>query len=383
MLKLFLLFGITAVTRFPLQINAQTYQPTYAPTTVDSDPTYAPTNGDSDVGAPTNAPTTTDAPTKGGDSATGIPTLAPSIGEASTPTKSPEIAAVTPTPTTATAGELSCPASLSNTFEIDSISTLFYAIVPSNPPESNNGIFCGKLIADTNGWIGIGISPNGEMSGSVAIVGLPDDNSILKYSLGSGRSVNPMSEEQQTLRDTSITQQDGQTIITFTKLLVEQDELPILTDGSVNIFIHARGMSNTLGYHGSRISFQMDFGGENDTTSSSSPTLAPSTLAPVAAPKPWNDGPTLTSSPTINATSSSPTISSNSTTSPTAATSTNSTETYSPTPLPTISPKYDVSALQASPTTMNGASSSLVFMLNHGGFVPPLVATLLGLYFVY
>jgi len=381
MLKLFLLYGITAVTRFPLQINAQTYQPTYAPTMVDSNSTYAPTNGDSDVGAPTNAPPTTDAPTKG-DSATGIPTLVPSIGEAFTSTtKSPEIA-VTPTPTTATAGELSCPASLSNTFEIDSISTLFYAIVPSNPPESNNGIFCGKLIADTNGWIGIGISPDGEMSGSVAIVGLPDDDSILKYSLGSG-FVNPMSEEQQTLREISITQQDEQTIMTFTKLLVEQDELPILTDGS-SIFIHARGMSNTLGYHGSRTSFQMDFGGENDTTSSSSPTLAPSTLAPVAAPKPWNDQPTITSSPTINTTSSSPTISSNSTTSPTAATSTNSTETYSPTTLPTNSSKYDVSALQASPTmTMNGASSSLVFMLNHGGFVPPLVAALLGLYFVY
>lgn len=356
-MKLFLPFGIAAVTTLPLQINAQTYDPTYVPTYA---PTAAKLGGDK--------ATTTYAPTMDNSTVTGIPTMdmnqtyAPTTGEASatesnTPTKSPEIAG---NPTPPTTVEPSCPSSFSSTIDIDSIATLFYAIVPSNPAESNNGIFCAKLIADSIGWIGIGISPDGEMGGSVAIVGLPDDNSILKYDLGNG-FVDPMSEEKQTLRDTSITQQDGQTIMTFTKLLVESDELPILTDGGVNIFIHARGMSNSLGYHGSRMSFEMEFVVDGAT---SSPTLSPSTLAPVVVPTPWNGRPSLTSSPTII---------SKSTTSPTAAT-----ENDSPTPFPSDSSKT-VSALQSS-LTENGASS-LLSIFNNGGFVP--LVALMGLYFVY
>jgi len=320
----------------------------------------------------------------------GPDTLAPTPGEPSdvetiTPTKSPEIALAT-TPPTITAEELSCPDSLSNTIDIDSISTLSYAIVPSNPPESNNGIFCGKLSSDNIGWIGLGISTDGLMSGSTAIIALPDDNSVLKYSLGNERSVNPMSEEQQTLRDTSILQLYGRTIMTFTKLLVEEDELPILTDGSVNFFIHARGFSNTLGYHGpsNRLSFQMDFGGvdiDADVTSmpvTASPTLSPSTLAPIQASKPWNDRPIITPAPTS--------ISSNGTMSPTVA-SNNLTETESPTPLlgsdnetilpiyvlpgesSTLSTNYSVSALEEF-TSENG-SSSLVSI--RGGFVLSLI----------
>eukprot|EP00984_Skeletonema_dohrnii_P020199 scaffold9773_cov131-Skeletonema_dohrnii-CCMP3373.AAC.4 len=341
MIKVFMLVGIAAVLN-NLPINAQrwpTYYPTYEPT---FEETENDAQGDSGPGFPTYAPTpkqttadltTTDAPTKGDN---GPDTLAPSAAvEMITPTKSPEIALTTTTPTTT--AELSCPDSLSNTIEIDSISTLSYAIVPSNPAGSNNGIFCGKLSSDNIGWIGLGISPDGLMSGSTAIIALPDDNSVLKYSLGTERSVNPMSEEQQTLRDTSILQLYGRTIMTFTKLLVEEDELPILTDGSVNFFIHARGLSNALGYHGpsDRLSFQMDFGGvdvDADVTSmppsanneTASPTLSPSTLAPIQASKPWNDRPVITPAPTS--------ISSNGTMSPTVA-SNNLTETESPTPL--------------------------------------------------
>jgi hypothetical protein len=390
MIKVFMLVGIAAVLN-NLPINAQrwpTYYPTYAPTFEETENDI---QGGSGPGFPTYAPTpkqttadltTTDAPAKGDN---GPDTLAPSAAvEMITPTKSPEIALATTTPTIT--AELSCPDSLPNTIEIDSISTLSYAIVPSNPPESNNGIFCGKLSSDNIGWIGLGISPDGLMSGSTAIIALPDDNSVLKYSLGNERSVNPMSEEQQTLRDTSILQLYGRTIMTFTKLLVEEDELPILTDGSVNFFIHARGFSNTLGYHGpsNRLSFQMDFGGvdiDADVTSmpvTASPTLSPSTLAPIQASKPWNDRPVITLAPTS--------ISSKGTLSPTVA-SNNSTGTDSPTPLSgsgdeiilpiyvlpgessTSSTNYSVSALEGF-TSENGASSLVSI---RGGFVLSLI----------
>ena len=415
MLKLFMLIGIAAVTNhLPVQINAQwwenTYHPTSYPTSAEEDDddwtTYPPTSGEEEEEAAATNP----------------------------PTKSPEIAALTTSPPTtakqlptATAEELSCPpstswaylpSSQSSTIEIDSISTLSYAIIPSNPPASNNGIFCAKLTTDNIGWTGLGISPDGLMSGSVAIVGLPNDNSVLKYSLGSGRSVNPMPAEQQTLRDTSIVQQDGQTIMTFTKLLVEQDELPILIEnGSTNIFIHARGMGNALGYHGSsnRLSFQIEFGGDDDAdatggedqqlvfvdaedvpdltnlTRTASPTLSPSTVAPLPVPKPWNDRPMLTPSPTSNSTMSPTTATDNNnstgTNSPTAPlsgydgelNSTNSSINYV-LPGESSGSSNIVSALQGS-STASGGASSMAFIFRDVGLVP-LVVALVALYFL-
>jgi hypothetical protein len=347
-----------------------------APTT--NSPTNELTNAPTPKG--TAADTATDAPT--GNEPSSFAKNSPTPGETSavetnspTPTTSPDTTPNTTTPTLV--DELSCPDTLSDTIEIDSISTLSYAIMPSNSSESNNGIFCGKLVSDSIGWIGFGISPDGLMSNSTAIIALPDDNSVLKYSLGIERSVNLMSEDQQTLRDSSVTQQDGQTTMSFTKLLVEEGEQPILDD-SVNTFIFARGMSNTLGYHGpsNRLSFQIDFGGEGiknismppstNKNVTASPTLYPSTLAPT----------TVT-----------PTSASSNNTMPPTAVSNNSTETDSPTPF-MILPIYDelpdkstlvresisnsyALALEESPTA-NGAS--LQFVSNYVGFVLSLVA---------
>ena len=56
-----------------------------------------------------------------------------------------------------------------------------------------------------------------------------------------------MSDNKQTLRDTHVGQEDGKTIMEFTKLLVKDGEVPILEEG-VNIFLCARG-GISLGYH--------------------------------------------------------------------------------------------------------------------------------------
>ena len=119
--------------------------------------------------------------------------------------------------------------------------------VPSDPPESNNGILCGMLEVDNDGFVAFGIFKEGRMRGSQAVVGVPNENRVQKYQLVAGNAI-LLPEEQQTLRDTSIETDDtGKTTMRFTKLLVEEGENPIFVAGE-NKFLHSRGGAE-LGYH--------------------------------------------------------------------------------------------------------------------------------------
>lgn len=70
-------------------------------------------------------------------------------------------------------------------------------------------------------------------------------------------AVQPMSEEKQTLVDPIIELVDGQTILSFTKLLSEEGEIEVST-GS-NIFLWAHGSSVDNSYHGqNKGSFSID-----------------------------------------------------------------------------------------------------------------------------
>jgi len=155
--------------------------------------------------------------------------------------------------------DLSCPATLDKSHEIDDKATLYYAVVPSNPPEANNGILCGRLEATNDGWVGLGFSENGSMSGSDAIIGLAGENmSVKKYDLTT--TATEMAADKQTLRDTQCVAEDEKMKMVFTKLLVEEGEIPIMATG-VNTFLHARGGAD-LGYHtNGRTPFEVDFGG--------------------------------------------------------------------------------------------------------------------------
>ena len=155
----------------------------------------------------------------------------------------------------------SCPSKLTNVIEIDDDSTLHYAMVPSSSSDTNNGILCGRLeVLNADGdWIGFAMSKDYGMFGSEAIIGLPIDtlspdgitkqNTVMKYKLGGynvgsevgGRSVYYMSEEKQTLLDTSLVQEindedEEVMVMTFTKSLVEDGEIPILENGT-NVFL--------------------------------------------------------------------------------------------------------------------------------------------------
>lgn len=106
-------------------------------------------------------------------------------------------------------------------------------------------------------WVGWGVSNNGGfMVGSEAVIGLPDTGEVLKYHLGGQNvaGVQPMPDEQQTLIDASIGQEDGKTILKFTKILVEPDEIPIRIVGE-NTFLTSWGVGNNLGVHAARGSY--------------------------------------------------------------------------------------------------------------------------------
>ena len=71
-----------------------------------------------------------------------------------------------------------------------------------------------------------------------------------------------MPESQQTLTDTSIEVVNGQTIMKFTKLLVEEGEIEITTADNIFLWAHG-GSSDQLGYHGAgRESFELNLSGE-------------------------------------------------------------------------------------------------------------------------
>lgn len=125
---------------------------------------------------------------------------------------------------------------------------MYYALVPESFPGAENGILCARIeMPDHDGWMGIGFSQDGTMTGSpkmhtTAVVGVPLAGTVLKYKLNAKDKniVAEMSSDQQTLRDTSIAlSPDGTAIMTFTKLLKEKDEVEILESG-INRFISAK-----------------------------------------------------------------------------------------------------------------------------------------------
>jgi hypothetical protein len=159
------------------------------------------------------------------------------------------------------------------------------------------------------GWIGIAFSESGSMVPNTAIIGLPDTNSVQKYSLTSRSlaGVTPLERSSQTLTETSLIQEDGRTVMKFTKKLVESNEVAI--NKGENRFNWAYGSSNALAVHEDRGSVTFTFvqcRGEGNNDVNPAPVAAPAvttapvvqqTLAPVANPSTPTAKPT--SAPTM------------------------------------------------------------------------------------
>jgi len=122
-------------------------------------------------------------------------------------------------------------------------------------------------------WVAIGVNPTGTgMVDGEVVIGRPTDNTVLKYRITARNAAAIKEQPNQTLINPSLEQVDGSTILTFTKLLVEDGEYTI-SAGASNTFIAAFGFSNSFGFH-------QGYGVESVMLASGS---AP-TVAPVANP---------------------------------------------------------------------------------------------------
>jgi hypothetical protein len=164
--------------------------------------------------------------------------------------------------------------------------TFYHYVVLAPEGDSRGGILCGWLerTDGTDGWIGFGMSPDGEMDDGIGIIGLPDDGTVEKYWLyGESPNVERMSDDKQTLMFTNIIQDGDGTRMEFAKFLNEEDELPILANGD-NTFLFALGNSNELGYHSSGMgSFTLDLETPAASSTTTSATISTSTATDTAS----------------------------------------------------------------------------------------------------
>jgi hypothetical protein len=102
------------------------------------------------------------------------------------------------------------------------------------------------------GWVGFAFSESISMVPNTAVIGLPESNTVQKYSLvfRSLSGVIPLDSSVQTLSIATITQDDSRTILTFTKNLKEPNEVAVLK--GENRFNWAFGSSNDLAIHQER-----------------------------------------------------------------------------------------------------------------------------------
>ena len=147
------------------------------------------------------------------------------------------------------------------------------------------------------GWVGISFAGSTSMIGNIAVIGLPDDGTVLKYNLAGKQTSLVTPIDSDTLTDTSIVYNPdtGSTILKFTKPLVETGETTISESGE-NIILVAYGASNTLATHASRNPIS--------AVTLKECVLAGTTATPVAAPPPTAPVAVVTppvASPTTNA----------------------------------------------------------------------------------
>lgn len=108
------------------------------------------------------------------------------------------------------------------------------------------------------GWIGMAFSEEDVMVPSIAVLGLPDEGSVIKHELTQRALTGVTAIDSSTLTDTLITQQEnGITKLKFTKPLEEAGEVAV--SSGENRIIWACGSSNTLGYHAVRGSTVVPF----------------------------------------------------------------------------------------------------------------------------
>eukprot|EP00752_Nemacystus_decipiens_P012683 g11236.t1 len=138
-----------------------------------------------------------------------------------------------------------------------------FEIAPSGDPDElalfwtvNGSSVAVKAVYQGEGWLGIGFSETGNMPGSDAVIGLPDDATALEYDMDSYST--PVESAQQELLDATITQEDGVTTLTFVRLLEPTGDGKLLLDVSTPAnWLYAWGASNDFVKHSVDGSFSL------------------------------------------------------------------------------------------------------------------------------
>ncbi|KAL9190054.1 hypothetical protein ACHAXT_007265 [Thalassiosira profunda] len=246
---------------------------------------------------------------------------------------------------------LSCPDALTESAVIDPSATLFYAMVPSDPADAGNGVFCARLEVENDGWVGLAFSSSGGMADSTGVIGVPGEGTVRKYELFA-YGVTEMTEARQTLIDASIAQDGDTTIMSFAKLLEEEGEVAVV-EGS-NTMLHARG-GDSVSYHGGadRFVFEVDLSASAAATDA--PTMKPVTVSPTMKPSlsPVTESPTM--KPSVAPVTESPTM--KPTLSPVTESPVMSPVTLSPVATPTASPVAPTLAPMAATDAPTGKPS--------------------------
>jgi len=126
--------------------------------------------------------------------------------------------------------------------------------------DATTPVLNGILEYDGEGWLGFGVSPNGEMIGSTAIIGLPGTGEEpAQYNL-QGKTLDDINQTESfsSPEKAVITQAGGKTILRFVKVLTDDASNGGFTENGLNAFIFAAGTSNELGYHQHRGSFRIN-----------------------------------------------------------------------------------------------------------------------------
>ena len=123
------------------------------------------------------------------------------------------------------------------------------------------------------GWIGVGRSPSGMMSGSLAVVGQPDSGLVSKY-LFDGYDPNLSSSSTVSITNASVTQTNSSTTLRFVQTLKEE-RMSIDATGSA-MFIFAIGCDNAFAHHCGHASVQLDLSPCMPMGPSQKPSMKPS-----------------------------------------------------------------------------------------------------------
>ena len=102
----------------------------------------------------------------------------------------------------------SCPEELPGTVELaGSGLSLQYGILDADQA------LCGRLVSDTEAWVGFGAQPEGvrQMIGARAVIALPSANAVQQYALNARSTQGVVPTASQSLTETSVTQEGGTT----------------------------------------------------------------------------------------------------------------------------------------------------------------------------